>query len=64
VEHILDVMHYEKKKCESIIKIIFKEKDIMVIHSNMEEAVIQPQLWLQQATNFMYISLMHLMSKP
>jgi hypothetical protein len=36
----------------------------MVIHSNMEEAVIQPQLWLQQATNFMYISLMHLMSKP
>jgi hypothetical protein len=40
VEHILDVMHNEKNKCKSIIKIIFGEKDIMVIHINMEEAVI------------------------
>jgi hypothetical protein len=40
MEHILDVVHYEKNKCKSIIKIIFGEKDIMAIHKNMEEAII------------------------
>jgi hypothetical protein len=57
VEYILDLMHYERNKCESIIMIIFGEKDIMAIHRNMEKAVIEPQLWLQQATNCLYIKL-------
>jgi hypothetical protein len=39
----------------NVIKIIFGEKDTMVVHRDMEEVGIQPQLWLQQLENGSYI---------
>jgi hypothetical protein len=40
VRHVLDVMHCEKNLCENGIKIIFGEKDTVVVRKDMEEVGI------------------------
>jgi hypothetical protein len=36
---------------EELTKVIFGEKYTVVVRRDMEEACIQPQLWLQQVAN-------------
>ncbi len=48
-------MHCEKIVCENVLKVIFGEKDFMVIKKDMKEMGIRPQLWLQQLTNGSYM---------
>jgi hypothetical protein len=55
---MLDVMHYEKNVCENMLKTIFGDKDTMATRKDMQEANMQPKLWLQQIPNGNYIKLM------
>jgi hypothetical protein len=41
VRHTLDVMHCEKNICENLLKVIFGEKDTLVVRKDMEDIGIQ-----------------------
>ncbi len=55
VRHTLDIMHYEKKLCDNLLKVVFGEKDIVAIGRDMEEVGIRPKLWVQQMANGSYM---------
>ncbi len=48
-------MHCEKNICESMLKVIFGEKDFVVVEKDMEEMGILRQLWLWQLANGSYM---------
>ncbi len=41
MRHTLDVMHCEKNICENLLKVIFGEKDTLVVRKDMEDIGIQ-----------------------
>lgn len=55
VRHTLVVMHCEKNICENLLKVIFGEKDTLVVRKDMEDIGIRFQLWLQQVGSGSFI---------
>jgi len=55
VRHTLVAMHHENHICENLLKIIFGEKDTLVVQKDMEDIGIWLQLWLQQVGNGSFI---------
>ncbi len=51
LRHMVDLMHCEKNICENMLKIIFKEKDVVAMRNNMQEVDIWLTLWLQRIPN-------------
>jgi hypothetical protein len=41
--------------CDNLLKVILREKDIVVIKRDMEEVGIRPKLWVQQMANGSYM---------
>jgi hypothetical protein len=42
VRHTLDVMHCEKNICENMLKVVFGQKNFVVVRKDMEEVGICP----------------------
>ncbi len=55
VRHTLDVLHCEKNICKNLSKVIFGDKDTLVVRKDMDEIGIMPHLWLQQVGNESFI---------
>ncbi len=55
MRHTLAMMHYEKNIYENLLKVIFGEKDTLVVQKDMEDIGIRLQLWLQQVGNGSFV---------
>ncbi len=48
IRNIVDVMHIEKNVSENILKYLFRDRDIIEIHKDLEEVGVMQHLWLHQ----------------
>jgi len=46
--HTLDVMHYEKNICETILKFILGDNDTPVVRLDLQGQLLRNHLWLQE----------------